>query len=79
MQVPTEDQILELLKQKQGEMTNRAFAHILVVHESYLSKVYKGEIPIGAILIRGLAKAYPELRWELALFLLGDSHTVKRV
>lgn len=67
----TQQQVVELLREKQGEMTNRAFAQLLGVHESYLSKVYKGEIPIGAILVRGLANAYPELQMGLALFLLG--------
>ena len=66
----TEEQVVELLRDKQGDTTNRAFAQLLGVHESYLSKVYKGEIPIGAILVRGLANAYPELQIGLALFLL---------
>ena len=73
----TEKDIIHALKERQADMTNRAFAEILGVHESYLSKVYAGQIPVGAILVRGLARAFPELQEGLALFLLGDLHIGK--
>jgi hypothetical protein len=39
--------------------TNRDFAALLGVHESYLSKCYDGQIPVGMKALRGLRRAFP--------------------
>ena len=75
----TEEQVIALLKDIQGEETNCQFAERLGVHNSYLSKVYHGKIPIGRALVEGLARLCPERREELALFLLCGLQTCRRI
>ncbi len=52
------DQV-SLLRRYQGERTNREYAKLLGVHESYLSKCYSGEQPVGMKALRGLVRAFP--------------------
>jgi hypothetical protein len=68
----TQWDVVELLKSLQGDRTNVEFALLLGVHNSYLSKVYAGEIPVGKKLVQGLIRLCPEMRIALALFLAGD-------
>jgi hypothetical protein len=65
-----EEGIIELLRQIQGDMTNTRFAEQLGVHESYLSKVYHREIPVGKKVLEGLAQLRPEYAAQLGLFLV---------
>ena len=40
--------------------TNRDFAKLLGVHESYLSKAYDRQHPIGVKALEGLRRAFPQ-------------------
>ncbi len=56
---------LSLLRKYQGDRTNREYAKLLGVHESYLSKCYSGEQPVGMKALDGLARAFPEAREDI--------------
>jgi len=73
----TATEIIDLLRQKQGEKTDLAFAEELGIHNSYLSRLYAGQIPVGRKLAHALARRYPELSVGLGLFLLGDLEQCK--
>lgn len=51
-----EEQVITLLKEKQGDETKRQFAERLGVHNSYLSKVYHPKIAIARPLVEWVAR-----------------------
>ena len=56
--------------------TNREFARLLGVHESYLSKGYDRQHPIGVKALEGLRRAFPQEAITITeLFFSSDSQT----
>lgn len=45
--------------------TNREYADLLGIHESYLSKAYAGLHPVGLKALAGLAQAFPAAAGEV--------------
>lgn len=52
--------------------TNRDYADLLGIHESYLSKCYSGFVPVGLKALAGLARAFPEAAGEVGNILTGQ-------
>ncbi len=59
------------LKTRQGGMSQTDFADLLGVSDATLSRIYSGERLIGEETGRRIAKAFPELQWIVAGFLMG--------
>ncbi len=68
-----------LLRKYQGDRTNREYARLLGVHESYLSKCYSGEQPVGMKALDGLARAFPEVREDIVKVLGRPAEHVEAV
>lgn len=49
--------------------TNREYAELLGIHESYLSKCYDYKHPVGLKALEGLARAFPQAASEIAFSL----------
>ncbi len=65
-------EIVEALRQRQGELSQRSFAKQIGISQSTLWRLYHGK-PIGPGPARRVAAAIPELQMEIALYLLrGD-------
>lgn len=52
--------------------TNRDYANLLGIHESYLSKAYAGLHPIGMKALVGLMRAFPAAVNEMAQAMLAE-------
>lgn len=54
----THEEVVQLLKSKQGELSLRQFASKLKVSPSYLSDIYRGQRQVGRAILRqvGLQK-----------------------
>jgi hypothetical protein len=52
--------------------TNRAFAALIGVHESYLSRAYAGLQPVGEKALVRLARTFPLAREEVASVMLAQ-------
>lgn len=50
----TADQVLKLMRERQGERTNQAFARELQVSPQYLGDVYAGRRDIGSAIWQAL-------------------------
>jgi transcriptional regulator with XRE-family HTH domain len=64
----TVDQVLELLREKQGELTQKDFAEKLGVSAAYLIDVYRGRRPPGPSILRflKLEKRVTTVYWKTA-------------
>lgn len=54
--------VIELLKETQGDMTQEAFAALLGIDQSSLSRIYNGERRPGLSVLRGFMASFPEKR-----------------
>lgn len=54
--------------------TNREYAALLGVHESYLSRLYNGERPVKLGAVRGFSRAFPHASHELFAALTAPDH-----
>jgi len=65
--------IIEKLKEKQGEKSQTEFAAELGITQSYLSKIYAGERRITLDMAKRIQVRFPELALDLAAFLLAPN------
>jgi transcriptional regulator with XRE-family HTH domain len=67
--------LIDRLKERQGDKTQAEFASYLGISQSALSRIYSGERTIGQGVARKIKRRYPDLAFALAAFLLDENIT----
>ena len=62
--------LIKELKLRQGAQTDKQFAAVLGIHAGELSRVYAGKRLIGERVGRCIVRAYPDLRWLVAGYIM---------
>lgn len=63
--------LIDKLKKLQGDKSQQEFASDLGIDQSVLSRLYSGEIGVGKKTAKAICEKHPELREDVAAFLLG--------
>lgn len=62
--------LIRMLREKQGKMSQADFAECLGISETTLSRIYSGQRVIGEATGRRIIKVYPDLEYWVIRFLV---------
>ena len=71
-------ELIQALRQKQGEMSQAGFARRLGVSASLLCLIYAGKRRIGEDVVRRIVRAYPDLFWLATGYVMSKDDTAKK-